>query len=156
MSELIAAQGRLSQAQQARLAQVVGVLIPASEALGVPGADDASILAEIVAAAAPLTAPLGEALAVLDDMALTRHDASFDALGRDQQAALIEAFGASGSRHARLIASLVLPCYYRDERVVRSLGEQPRPPFPDGYEVEQGDFSLLDAVRERGPIWRVV
>jgi hypothetical protein len=30
----------------------------------------------------------------------------------------------------------------------------PRPPFPQGYEVPEGDWTLLDDVRRREPIWR--
>jgi hypothetical protein len=48
----------------------------------------------------------------------------------------------------------VLQCYYRDDRVVRSLGLEPRPPYPKGHELEQGDWSLLDAVRGRQRMWR--
>ena len=50
----------------------------------------------------------------------------------------------------------VLQCYYRDERVIRSLGLEPGPPFPKGHTVQQGDWSLLDAVRNRPPMWRDV
>ena len=38
--------------------------------------------------------------------------------------------------------------------MLEAIGVEPRPPFPKGYQVEQGDFSLLDPVRARGPIWR--
>ncbi len=50
----------------------------------------------------------------------------------------------------------MLQCYYRDDRVIRSLGLEPGPPFPKGYTVEQGDWSLLEAVRNRPPMWRDV
>ena len=38
----------------------------------------------------------------------------------------------------------VLQCYYRDDRVMRALGLEPRPPYPKGHVLEQGDWSLLD------------
>ena len=50
--------------------------------------------------------------------------------------------------------SLICQSYYRDPRVLESLGTPPRPPFPEGYEIQQGDWSLLDPVRARGPIYR--
>ena len=31
-----------------------------------------------------------------------------------------------------------------------------RPPFPKGFDVEQGDWSLLDPVKRRGTIYRPV
>jgi hypothetical protein len=51
---------------------------------------------------------------------------------------------------------VVLLCYYRDDRVMRSLGQEPRAPFPKGHVVEQGDWSLLDPVRARPRMYRVV
>ena len=41
----------------------------------------------------------------------------------------------------------MLLCYYRDDRVMVSLGLEARPPFPKGHVLEQGDWSLLDPVR---------
>jgi hypothetical protein len=37
-----------------------------------------------------------------------------------------------------------------------SLGLEPRPPFPKGHVLEQGDWSLLDHVRASKPFWREV
>jgi len=52
------------------------------------------------------------------------------------------------------LMSLVMQCYYRDERVMVSLGIEPRAPFPNGFELPQDDWSMLDAVQNRGKIWR--
>ena len=52
------------------------------------------------------------------------------------------------------LTRIILQCYYRDDRVVRSLGMEPRPPFPKGFEVEQGVWSLLDPVRARPTLYR--
>jgi hypothetical protein len=60
---------------------------------------------------------------------------------------------AGGPAVATLIR-VVLQCYYRDDRVLRSLGLELRPPFPKGYTLEQGDWSLLDPVKARAPMWR--
>ena len=37
---------------------------------------------------------------------------------------------------------------------MRSLDMEPRSPFPDGFEVEQGDWSLLEPVKRRGKVYR--
>ena len=52
------------------------------------------------------------------------------------------------------LISVVAQCYYRDRRVMSSLGIEVRPPFPKGYEVAQGDWSLLDPVRARAAFYR--
>ena len=61
---------------------------------------------------------------------------------------------ADGGAPVGVLTRLVLLCYYRDDRVMVSLGLEARPPFPKGYVLEQGDWSLLDPVRARKPFWR--
>ena len=53
-----------------------------------------------------------------------------------------------------VLTRIVLLCYYRDDRVMLSLGLEARAPFPKGHVLEQGDWSLLDPVRARKPFWR--
>ena len=45
-------------------------------------------------------------------------------------------------------------CYYRDDRVMKAIGMERRPPFPLGFQVETGDLSLLEPVRARGKKYR--
>jgi hypothetical protein len=66
------------------------------------------------------------------------------------------AFQAQGGVPLAALSRAVLQCYYRDDRVIRSLGMEPRPPFPKGHVLEQGDWSLLDPVRTRPKMWRDV
>jgi len=63
---------------------------------------------------------------------------------------------ANGGAAVATLTRVILQCYYRDDRVVRSLGLEPRPPYPKGHELEEGDWSLLDPVRARAPMWRRV
>ena len=70
-----------------------------------------------------------------------------------RQAVALELRAAGGPAVATL-TRVVLQCYYRDDRVVRSLGLEPRPPYPKGHALEDGDWSLLDPVRGRPPLWR--
>jgi hypothetical protein len=65
-------------------------------------------------------------------------------------------FRAEGSPLPLALMRVILLCYYRDNPVMRSLGQEPRPPFPKGHTVEQGDWSLLDPVRARAPFYRKV
>ena len=66
----------------------------------------------------------------------------------------LDAWMAAGGLPTRALGRVVLAAYYRDDRVLRALGHEARPPFPKGYVVEQGDWSLVDAVRSRAPFWR--
>ena len=72
--------------------------------------------------------------------------ADLDPARRD---AVAREFRASGGEAAAVLVRVVLQCYYRDDRVLRSLGLELRAPFPKGYTLEQGDWSMLDPVKAR-------
>ena len=56
-----------------------------------------------------------------------------------------------GGQPAAALGRIVLGAYYRDDRVLLALGHEARAPFPKGYEVEQGDWSLLEVVAPAAP-----
>ena len=152
MSDLIGSSDQvLSDAGQAILRALAGAIIPASEAHGVPGADDETIFADLMSSAGPTMQFIAEHLSVLETLAA---DGGFLAATPERQVALAEQFRAAQPEAAGLIISLICQCYYRDPRVLESLGTPPRPPFPAGFDIDQGDWSLLDPVRARGPIYR--
>ena len=70
------------------------------------------------------------------------------------QSNAIAQFRATESPPMTALVNATVRCYYRDDRVMRSLGMEPRPPFPKGFDIPQGDWSLLDPVRARGRVYR--
>jgi hypothetical protein len=129
---------------------LAGMMIPASTAHGVPGADDDTIFADIVDNLGRDAASVKQGLQHLDALA-NGVFADRDPARRQAAAAALQ--DAGGTPLMALI-SVVAQCYYRDRRVMRSLGIEVRPPFPKGYEVAQGDWSLLDPVRARAAFYR--
>lgn len=140
----------LSPAESACLRVLAGHMIPPSAAYGVPGADDAAIFADMMTTVGRDREALSRTLARVDEAAGGR----LSAPPRAAQAALIARLRAAEPGLFAVVEAVVSRAYYRDDRVLRSLGFEPRPPFPKGYAVEEGDWSLLDPVRERGPIHR--
>src|SRR5271167_3677368 len=140
----------LTPAQRDDLQAIAGMIIPASSEYNVPGADDAAIQADMLATLGRDAPMVREALDHLARLA-GKPLASLDATRRD---AVAKEFRASGGAAAATLARVVLQCYYRDDRVLRSLGLELRPPFPLGYPLEQGDWSLLDPVKARPPTLR--
>jgi hypothetical protein len=63
--------------------------------------------------------------------------------------AVVQEFRLSGGGSAATLARVILQCYYRDDRVLRSLGIELRAPFPKGHVLPDGDWSLLDPVKAR-------
>jgi len=142
----------LTPAQRDDLRAIAGMIIPASDEFRVPGADDPSIQADILATLGRDAGPVCEALDRLARLAGAKL-ASLDPARREAVAAELRAEGGAA---VATLARVVLQCYYRDDRVVRSLGLEPRAPYPKGHELEDGDWSLLDPVRARPPMWRRV
>ena len=138
MTELTAAESR-------DLRCIAGMMIPASTEFDVPGADDAAIFADSIGTMGRDTAHVKDALAGVAGVA------SMDAARRE---AVVLAFRERRGAAAATLSRVILQCYYRDDRVIRSLGLEPRAPFPKGHTLEQGDWSLLDPVRKRPKMWR--
>lgn len=137
--------------ERAALRCAAARIIPADVRRSVPGADDAAIFEDMLATVGQDRQAVGAALRRLDAMSAApfavqdgaAQDAALAALQRDEP----QAFMA--------LAGLVVRCYYRDTRVMLALGMEPRPPHPRGFEVDAGDWSLLDPVRSRaGRIYR--
>jgi hypothetical protein len=140
----------LTAAERRALRCVAGMMIPASAEYDVPGADDEQIFADIVRSAGRDTAAIARALGDLE----ARAGSSVADLDPARRESAAGAWRAAASPDFILLQRLVLQCYYRDDRVMLSLGMEPRPPFPKGHAVEQGDWSLLEPVRQRAKMWR--
>jgi hypothetical protein len=140
----------LSEAEARSLKRLVGIMIPADDACRVPGADDSAIFADIVKTLGRDTADVRAALAALSDTAA----GSFDTLDAARAEFLAMQLLARSDQPVGVLGRVVLAAYYRDDRVVRSVGRDARPPFPKGHVLPDGDWSLLDAVKGRPQLWR--
>jgi hypothetical protein len=142
----------LSAGQVRDLRALAGMIIPPSETYAVPGADDELIFNDILRSLERDRSAIGQALAQL----ATLSGGAFAELEPQRRAAVAASFREAGGAPLAALVRVVLLCYYRDDRVMRALGQEPRPPFPRGHVVEQGDWSLLDPVRARPPMYRPV
>ena len=140
----------LTETETADLRGIAAMIVPASTKYGVPGADDPLIFADLLKSLGRDTGAVRAALALASRLA-GGPIGSLGAAARDTFAANLR---AEGGAPVAAITRVVLLCYYRDDRVMLSLGLEPRPPFPKGHVLEQGDLSLLDPVRARKPFWR--
>ena len=142
----------LTADQQRSLRCLADMMIPASAKYRIPGAGEDAIFADILQSFGQDAHHVRDVLEMLDqlsggvfaDLAPARRDAVATQLREQGETALM------------MLSRIILFCYYRDDRVMRSLDIELRPPFPKGFEVEQGDWSLLDPVRRRAPFYRKV
>jgi len=140
----------LTQVESRNLRRLAGIMIPASMEYGVPGADDPDIFADIKRSLGRDTAAVRQALASLLDMA----GGDYAGLDAAKAEAVCARLHDRGGPAVAALGRAIVQCYYRDDRVILSLGLEPRPPFPKGHVLEQGDWSLLEAVRGRPQMWR--
>jgi hypothetical protein len=135
----------LTQGQRNDLCVIAAMIIPASDEYKVPGADDSAIQADMLATLGRDTMLVRQALDHLARLA----GRPLSELDQGKRDAVATELRATGGAAAATLVRVVLQCYYRDDRVLRSLGHELRAPFPKGYTLEQGDWSLLDPVKAR-------
>ena len=137
---------QLTRTQRDDLRTVAAMIVPASGEYKVPGADDPAIQGDILATLGRDTRLVATALDHLARLA-GGPLAELDVAKRD---AVAQEFRKNGGAAAATLVRVVLQCYYRDDRVLRSLGLELRAPFPKGHVLPDGDWSLLDPVKARG------
>jgi len=137
-------QSGLSREEIGLMRRVAGLMIPQSEAFGVPGADDPLIFADLLAS-------LGRDLpAIREALSLIKQAQQSDA------AALAAMLTSMRPDLCASLVSVVTRCYYRDNRVMKSIGMAVRAPYPEGFSIEPNDLTLLDPVKARGRRYRLV
>lgn len=145
-----ASHAELTMGELRNLRRLAGLMVPADAKYGVPGADDETIFADIGRSLGRDAPAVRTALTMLQEIA----GDDFCGLGAEKAEAAAMALLGRDDPAVTALGRAVLQCYYRDDRVLRSLGIEPLAPFPKGRALEQGDWSLLEAVRGRPPMWR--
>lgn len=156
MPDTIATDSPFSDDERRTLLALVGAVIPASADHDMPGADDPDIAADILATARPYHATIAKALKQIVSIAAQRYGPSYADLDAAIRAKIAGEVSHSRFAGAGTLVTITAQCYYRDDRVMRSLGMEPRAPYPDGFDIPHGDWSLLDPVRQRGKIYKEV
>ena len=147
MTDTIATDHPFTDDELGVLRSLAAMVIPENAAYSVPGADDDLIFADIRVSAQ------GNEVAVRKGLQLAM--TVQQALGSTLSATNLDGYDRlEGRAELGPVVGLILQCYYRDDRVMESLGMEARPPFPQGFQVDQGDWSMLEAVQQRGKIWR--
>ena len=138
--------------QRRSLRYLAELMIPTSAEYGVPSAADDAIFADILRSLGRDAEHALSVLRTLDEMA----GGVFADLEPARREAAAARLRENGGESLMQLERIILQCYYRDDRVMRSLGLEVRPPYPKGFEIEQGNWSLLDPVRARPKFYREI
>jgi hypothetical protein len=127
--------------------RLIGIMIPVDPEMALPSADDALIFEDCIETlgrdAAAIRILLGELMRIgfLDLPADVAEPKAMALLGENRA-------------EVQALSRVVVAAYYRDDRVMLAYGREPRAPFPKGHVLPQGDWALLDVVKQKEPFWR--
>ena len=133
---------------------VLDTIIPPAADGTRPGAGSLDLGESLREASGPFWTGTLEGLQALNEEARQSGGSDFSELPLPERSDLL---ARSQESQPGLLSSLVFQtysAYYRHPQVLEALGLEARPPFPKGFEVEDGDLSLLDPVRQREPFYR--
>jgi hypothetical protein len=134
------------------LGALLSTLIPPDAARGLPGAGEVDFVAYM--RDQNIESFVRDGLAQLDKDSVAKFQAPFGRLNPAQQADAVGITEKTNALFFRSFMKHVVQCYYQDDRVLRGIGTEARPPFPDGFHVDEGDLTLLEPVVERPPLYR--
>ena len=154
---LLASDLPLSEPQREILRALVGSIIPASKDYDTPGANDPLIFKDILVTVHPDADIVASGLEDINQQSMRNHNGVgfADRIASDQRV-MVEKLSQALNPFLRTLVRIIAQCYYRDDRVMKALGMELRPPFPEGFTVEEGDWTLLEPVRRRGKLYREV
>ena len=154
MTNNIASDAPFDAAQKELVAFVAAAMIPADASRNMPAADHPHILRDILQTA--VAAELAAICAYVNRLAHNVLGCDFAQANFDQKNELANNLAGSNAPEVRGFVSLVVQCYFRDDRVLGALGLEVRAPFPKGYDVPTGEWDLLETVKRRQPFYRGV
>lgn len=143
-----------SDEQERALACVLDEIIPPSDDGRFPGAGELGLVSYVRERAADLVPMIVQGLSSLDELAQGRGAVDFEAIPRSERRGVLEGLAGREPGFLPLLVFHTFSGYYQQGPVLEALGLEARPPFPGGHEIEANDLSLLDPVRERGPVYR--
>ncbi len=128
------------------------LVIPPSASGDLPGAGALGLSQAVATAlqADPMIGAMVEPGAqAVREAALSQHPEGLPGMAPQAGAKVVEAQLAAHPLLIMGILRYLSPAYYQHPQVLEGIGEPPRPPFPEGYEVEATDTALLEKLQAR-------
>ena len=149
-----------SDAQCAALDALMDLLIPASPDGRMPAARSLHLYSDVANMRPANRALFEEGLAALDRRAIELHGTTlaspFARLPVGQAKRLVDALRDERSPFIQSFVAQTVGRYVAHPTVMPLLGLEARPMWPQGNVVAEGDWSLLDVVKQREKLYRKV
>lgn len=137
---------------QAFMDALLDLVIPAGESGSPPSAGALGLSPRIAAdlRADPMLGPMVEAgLEALRAAALAQHAQGLPGMTPQSGVELIKTQASASPFLMMGLLRYLYPAYYQHPEVLVSIGQEARPPFPEGYTVEATDAALLEKLQAR-------
>ena len=142
----------LDEEQKRTLNVLLNLFIPPSEDGKMPGAADVGFLAYILNE--NILPWIREGLINIIEESHNKYSQEFSSLSGSEQTQLIDKLRRRFLQFFNHLTTQVIQCYYQHDDVLEAIALEARPPFPQGYLLEEGDLTLLEPVYLRGKIYR--
>ncbi len=142
----------LNEEQERTLIALLNLIIPPSEDGKMLGAADVGFFSYLHNE--NFFPWIREGLLSIVEESHNKYGQEFSTLSDSEQTQLIDRLRRGLFRFFSRLTTQVMQCYYQHDQVLEAIGLEARPPFPQGYLVEEGDLTLLEPVYERGKLYR--
>lgn len=146
----------LTRTQQQALDTLCDLMIPASPDGVMPAASSLDLFETLDPMSPEQVTLLEQGLNMLEETAQRTYQRAFGRLDTSEASKVADAVRTGARRFFQLFTVQNVARYFQHKQVLPLIGLEARPPWPLGNRVAPGDWSLLDAVRERTPIYRQV
>ncbi len=134
------------------LSAITNTMLPGDANLGMPSASEAGVQSYF--AQHGLVALSDDFTQLLEGVALAKLGQAFLSLDVAERLQAINACKLTNVRLFSAFLTHVLRAYYTAPAISRLIGAGSVPPFPSGNDLAQDDWSVLEAVYERGQVYR--
>ena len=142
----------LDKDRLAMLTRLLGIIIPPGSDQALPSATEIDFLSYVTRES--LFPFIDKGLDQIREESTAVFGQPFNQLADHEQLQLIKALKRVPLQFFNRLVAEAITCYYLDHDVRRAHGLRTEPPFPSGTFVTQLDFTLLETVHRRGPIYR--
>jgi hypothetical protein len=145
-----------TELQAVILNELMDLLIPASRDGKMPSARSQDLYADISGMPHKDRMLFETGLAEIQTRSRMLHGVDFALLDASNKRALIDELRAERAPFIQSFMTHTVARYLVYDRVMPLIGLEARAPWPKGHQVAQGDWSLIDVVRKRGKIYRII
>ena len=139
------------------LSDVLDVIIPADGSLDGAGTlGVAQYVDGIVGKSTELRPSFASGIEAIEIVTNERFTTTFAQLSQDQKVAVLQAVEGMEPKFFGELVRQTYNGYYTHPKIREHLGEDARPPQPEGYSLEPMDLNLLEGVKSRGQVYRDV